>query len=221
MGPDIKKTFLFSLTFLILILSGCSNTPAELKGASIGVIFDYANDTDFPTAHLSVFAESGHNVRRCKEINLNSKETDYSWNTDTLVKYQFNNKYFAGYTNFVMPEGEKIPAGKYDITYVELDGKTASFTGRLRYNSDFYNANVSNAEDIISASKFEKKLVVFDANQVLIYFGEINAEHKNNKNILNRYKGAETKRIVWVSNDKSVLCLMPPEKLNLEQSKEE
>lgn len=221
MGPDIKKTFFFSLLFIAFILSACSNSVTELKSSSVGVIFDYQNETDLPSVHLSVFAEPGTNVRRCKELKLISKDTLYEWTTEVILKYQFNNRYFAGYTNFVMPEGEKIPSGRYEIKYTEFDGKKCSVNTRLRYNSDFYQMNSKSAEEIINSGKYEKKLAIYDGNHVLLYFGELNSEHKNNSNIINRYKGAETKRIVWVSSDKTICCLMPPEKLNNNTNKEE
>lgn len=218
MGPSIQKTFLFFS--LLMLFTACSSSLTELKNSQITVIFDYQTVKDKPSAHIAAFSEASNNVRRCKEIRLICKENDYQWDAVEPVKFQFNNKNFAGYTNFVMPAGEKILEGLYDLYYKEVDEHELLYTCKLKYDNRFYKADSSEAQDIINKGGFTQKLAVYDENHVLLYLGEYKPELKTVDNLLNKYKTADTRRVIWFANDNSIACMMVPEKLNNENNKE-
>jgi len=221
MGPSIQKILsVFSITGL-LILAGCSNSLTELKSSSVSVIFDYEEEDKTPTVHLAAFTEPSNNVRRCKSLTLICNENNYKWNTEDVFKFQFNNKYYAGFANFMMPEGEKVQNGKYELYYCEADESEYLYSTILEYNNSFYDLKTDEAQKLINQSGFTQKLAVYNANQTLLYFGEYKSEFRNKKNILRNFTDAESIRVVWISGSGTEYCLMPAEKIVEETKKEE
>ncbi len=119
-----------------------------------------------------------------------------------------------------MPAGEKSLEGLYDLYYKEVDEHELLYTCKLKYDNRFYKADSSEAQNIINKGGFAQKLAVYDENHVLLYLGEYKPEFKNADSLLNKYKTADTRRVIWFANDNSIACMMVPEKLSNGNNKE-
>ena len=115
-----KKLTVFILIFaavMALFISCSQNTP-ELTTTDYSVIFDYENAETVPEARLSIFAASASDVRRYERIRINSLETGLCWEVDNLTRLENEDLQWAGYTNLVAPENEKL--NRHDFGIGEL-----------------------------------------------------------------------------------------------------
>lgn len=213
MNFHLKKSYLFFLIIFAIIFASCSNSLTELSNASLTVVYEYQNSQNYPTARLTVFVSPSENVRRVEKLKLSSLENNYEWETYDVLQIQNGSKYYAGYQNFVMPEGEKFPQGDFEIYYTEADDDESSCLARLDYNTDFYELNAEDALQVLKTQRFVEKIAIYDINSTLIYFGDYEKDIKTTEGLLKKYKSAYSTKKIWTSLNDSVFCIFPLEKL--------
>lgn len=209
----IKKIFYFFSFLLIVIFLGCSNSLTKIDNANATVVFEFENSENLPNSRLSVFISPSENVRRVEKISILFLENDYEWEINELLQFQTSSKYYAGYTNFVMPDGERFPHSDIKILYTEADEDESTCVIKLDYNSKFYDCNLEESLKIIKSEKYLEKISIYNENSTLIYFGDYTNELKSNENLLKIYKDAKFIRKIWCSQDNSVICILPIEEI--------
>lgn len=209
----IKKIFYFFSFFAVIIFFGCSNSPPKIDNVNTTVVFEFDDFENLPSSRLCVFVSPFENVRRVEKFSVLFLENDYEWETNDILQFQTSSKYYAGYTNFVMPKGEKFPNTEIQILYTESDEDEASCVGKLEYDSKFYECNLEEALKIIKSENYLEKISIYNENSTLIYFGDYVNELKSNENLLKKYKNANFMRKIWCSQDNSVICILPIEEL--------
>ena len=190
-----------------LFISCSQNTP-ELESKDYSVIFDYSDEQTAPSARLSIFASSSSDVRRYQRIKIVSVETGYCWDTKYLSKLEADNLQWAGCTNLVAPEGEKLPVGSYDITYYNADEKDFSISINVNYDTALYEVLLPSLTEYMAKKQGIENIAVYDKEHVLIYLGE-RAELKTTRDIWNNYRDAETYQVIWYTPNRNVICLTP------------
>ncbi len=213
MNFHLKKAYLFFLIIFAIIFASCSNSLTEVSNASLTVIYEYQNSTNYPTARLTVFVSPSENVRRVESLKVSSLENNYEWETYDVLQIQNNSKYYAGYTNFVMPEGSKFPQGDFEIYYTEADDDESSCFAKLNYNEEFYKLNAEDALQVLKNQYFVEKIAIYDINSTLIFFGNYEKDIKTTDGLLKKYKSAYSIKKIWTAQDDSVFCIFPLEKL--------
>ncbi len=207
-----SKAFSFiSLIFAAFtgIFVSCSQNTPELYNTDYSVIFDYADDETPPVARLSIFAASETDVRRYQRIKIKSVESDYYWDTEQLSKLETEDSKWAGCTNIVPPQDEKLPVGTYEVTYYNADEKEYSLTIDVRYDIDFYDVLLPALPDFMADKKGVEKIAVYDKEHILIYFGDRTQELKTTRDIWNRYRDASTYQVIWYTVNRNVICITP------------
>ncbi len=211
MRPDLKKlskiTF-FSAALFILFVSCSQNTP-ELYSSEYSVIFDYEDAQTPPSARLAFFSSSGSDVRRYKRITITSMETGYTWDTDVIAKLEADSLQWAGCTNIVAPQGEKLPVGRYEVTYYNADEKKYMVKLDVKYDVEFYDVLLPALEDFMSEKAGIERIAIYDKEHILIYFGDRIEEFKTTRGIWNKYREASTYQVIWYTLDNSVICVTP------------
>lgn len=204
----------FSVISLIIaatavFFSSCSQNAPELYNTDYSIIFDYSDEQTPPSARLSVFATSGSDVRRYQKIKITSLETGYCWETEVLVKLEVDELQWAGCTNIAAPAEEKLPVGKYEVTYCNADEKEFSLTLNVRYDSEFYDVLLPALPELMAKYRGIEKIAVYDKEHILIYFGERTDSFKTTRDIWNTYREAASYQIIWYTRSGNVICIAP------------
>ena len=191
---------------------GCSQNLPEIYQTEYSVVFSYKDEVSNPTARLSIFVETGSDPRRCERMEIISHDANYKWNTKRITKIATVDRKWAGNVNFIVPDKERIPCGKYDVKYISADENENITHIDITYNDAFYD---SVAKDVPSLMEFngEENIAIYDNNRALLYLGEKTEELSTKGDIFNTYNEAVYYQDVWFSNDNSVICILPENKL--------
>ena len=218
------------ISFITLIFAAClgifsgffiscsQNTP-EINSTDYSIVFDYSDENTVPLARLSVFVASSTDVRRCQRIKIKSLENGYYWDTREIALVESNDIQWAGCTNIVMPENEKLPTGIYEITYYNADEKEVSFTLDIKYDISIYDLLLEDLQPFMRKNRGIERIAVYDKGHILIYFGDRTEEFKTTRDIWNRYSNAATYQIIWYLQNGNIICIAPekpvtPEAIN-------
>ena len=224
----MNKTFSGYKILIILVfaaiqfaLISCSQNTPELSTTDYSVIFDYAGNDELPAARLSIFAASGSDVRRYERLRIKSIDTGLCWETDSISLLENDDVQWAGCTNLVAPEDEKLPVGRYEITYINADEKECTVSLDVRYDVDFYDVVLSGLADYMAEKRGIEKIAIYDKEHILIYFGDRTQELQSARGIWNVYRDAGTYQEIWYSRDGTVTCIGPEKKVSPETDSEE
>lgn len=223
MGIQLQKFRIFSPLFLaatLIISVSCTQVTPELTQSDYSVIFDYEEEEAFPTVRFSLFMCSDTDVHRYERIRIKALETGYVWDTDSIAILESEGMQWAGCTNLVAPENEKLPSGTYEVTYYNADEKECSVKLEIKYDMDFYDVVFSALPQVMKEKHGIEKIAIYDKEHILIYFGDRKEEFQTTRGIWNVYREAETYQVIWCTRDNSVLCIGPEEAVTPEADKE-
>lgn len=210
MGKKVFSSIIISLFVLSgIFMFSCSQNLPEAKYALPTVIFEYNTEDSLPKPRLSIFVESVSDVRRYSSISIKSIENNYVWDTDDIVKFRTGDRTYAGYANFVVPDGEEIPSGVYEITYINADDEKIDLRALVTYDSTFYQTKASEIPEYMKSKRGVSSIIIFNKNKEVMYFGEKREDLSNARKIWNKYKDAAFYQDVWSLSDNSVMCVMP------------
>ena len=210
------SAFLISLFTLILALTtGCSQSTPELVRANYSVIFEYENDESLPDSRLCLFLESQSDVRKYERIRVVSEETGYIWEINDVAKVVLDEQQWAGNTNIVVPENKLIPTGKYQVTFYTADEKETSLSFNISYDSSIYDLTAVELEEKMHKSDAEKKIAIYDKNDVLLYYDKKTDDFDTDRDVWNYNRNAVYYYDVWTSDDELLICIMPVKKIKI------
>ena len=224
MAKTFFKNSIISFLSIVLIsvfFISCSQNTPELSITDYSIIFDYGNEKDLPAARLSVFAASDSDVRRYEKIRVTSLDTGYIWETEDLERLENDDVQWAGCTNLVAPENEKLPVGKYEITYYNADEKECTVNLDVRYDIGFYDVVLSGLADYMAEKRGIEKIAIYDKEHILIYFGNRTEEFRTTRDIWNVYRDAEYYQVIWYTRDGRVICIEPEKPVVPEKNAED
>ena len=209
-----KKLYFLFFIFYILIFSfiSCSQNVPEITHVDYSVVFSYHDEESKPDVRLSLFVKNLNDVRRCERIKVHSVSSDYIWNTDNIKNISYGDSSWSGNVNFVVPELEKIPSGRYEISYINSDESNDDFYLDLIYDQSLYEKKLSDIPEYMS-DKAVLNVAIYNSDGVLLFFGEKSENLDSGGDILNSYNNAVSYQDVWITNDKTVICILPEKKL--------
>lgn len=218
---SLNKIFsLISLAVVYVIFASCSQNLPEVRQASSSIIFEYEDDESLPQARFSVFVESVSDPRRFAGLKVHSETEGYEWEVDDLVMIENEDKTYAGYTNFVMPEGEKIPKGKYTVIFTNADEEEYETEFYLDYNTKYYELKAPDVPEFMKKRSGNNKIAIYNKDSLLIYYGERNVEFKTTRDIWNKYQNADFFNDIWSMSGNTVICILPKELVQPEKAEE-
>ena len=195
--------------FLSLFMLSCAQNSADIKQSEITVVFEYPDEENFPSARLCAFVESESDSRRSGLIQVSTQKEGFVWNSDTLVRIKNGDRFWTGYTNFVMQKNEPFPLDSYRILLQNADEQEADEVLQVEYNTSFYKLNAAQAEKHMLETGAAKKLAVYDENNVLLYYGDFKETLSSSRKIWNVYPKANYYNVIWQTMDASVICILP------------
>ena len=186
-----------------------------MSQSSYSVIFDYDKENAKPESRLCIFLESESDVRRYDSVKIISKETGYIWNIDEIARIKADGRQWAGNTNIVVPENEKIPNGLYEITFYNADEKNTTVSMNVSYDTTVYELKLEKVEEYMANHNATNKIVIYDEDGAILYFGEKTEETTTVRDIWNNYINAKTYQDIWCTNNDVIICIMPLKKVEL------
>ena len=211
-------------SFIVLIVLSifyisCSQVTPELTLTEYSIIFDYEDEEKSPEARLSIFSSSVSDVRRYDKLTITSLDSGFSWETNNIVRMENEEVQWAGCTNLVAPEDEKLPVGKYEITYYNADEKECTVNLDVHYDIGFYDVLLPELADYMADNRGIQKIAIFDKEHILIFFGIRTDELKTTRDIWNKYREAEYYQVIWYTRDGNVICIEPEKPVVPEENK--
>lgn len=201
-------SFFVFIFFSVLNLS-CSQNLPELKSVNSAAIFDFATENSKPVVRYSFYVESTSDARRAEQIEVQSKKNGYIWKCDDLVKIANSKRQWAGYSNFVVPEGVTPPDGTFLIKYISADGEEAETSTFLSYDVKFVNITAAEVPEFAKEKNGRNNIAVFNRDNKILYYGEKTKDFKDEASILRKYREAYYYRDIWITGSNSVMCLLP------------
>ena len=210
------KHFLILSILLSVFFLSCQQAVADIDQANYSVIFDYENEGQLPSSRLSLFIQSKSDVRRYERVQVTSKKSGYVWTYDDLTLFLENNQQWAGNTNLVVPENTEIPDGLYEVIYFNSDGKNDKVYITVDYDKFIYSLSSDEIESYMEKENAKKKIIIFDENGYILYFGDKTEEFDSVRGIWNKFSNAQSFQNIWEGKGNTVICIMPAQKVQLE-----
>lgn len=212
MGKSFFKALLLSSILLsILLMASCTQVVPEVKYSSLSVVFDYKDEKTLPSARLCVFIETVSDARRYESINVKSAQNGFTWDVNDVFKIKSYDRMYAGNTSLLVPEGEKIPTGLYDVVFYNADLEKVETQTSLNYDSEFYECKSGDIPEMMRKRGGRKNIAIYDKEGKMLYYGERTDKLDDTRKIWNKYRNAASFNEVWKLPNNSVICVMPLE----------
>lgn len=207
----------FFLTLISILFFSCSQNLPEINNVNYSYVFDFASETDLPEIRLGVYVDVTSDVHRADKIRIECRSNDYEWECLNPVKLSTGGKgkkQYAGYSHFVMPDNRLFPQGQFVVYYTDLNGNEESCQLNIYGDTKIAEMKAPEAEKYLKEKGAVENWVLYDENDVMVYFGAKEGDMKSLDFAWNRYNKAVKARTVWTQNNGRLLCTMPPQYKN-------
>lgn len=212
MGKSFFKALhLSSILLSVLFMASCTQVVPEVKYSSLSVVFDYKDEKTLPSARLCVFVETVSDARRYESINVKCVQNGFTWDVNDVFKIKSYDRMYAGNTSLLVPEGEKIPTGLYDVVFYNADLEKVETQTNLNYDSEFYECKSGDIPEMMRKRGGRKNIAIYDKEGKMLYYGERTDKLDDTRKIWNKYRNAASFNEVWKLPNNSVICVMPLE----------
>ena len=212
MGKSFFKALhLSSILLSFFFIASCTQVVPEVKYSSLSVVFDYKDEKTLPSARLCVFVETVSDARRYESINVKCVQNGFTWDVNDVFKIKSYDRMYAGNTSLLVPEGEKIPTGLYDIVFYNADLEKVESQTTLNYDSEFYECKSGDIPEMMRKRGGRKNIAIYDKEGKMLYYGERTDKLDDTRKIWNKYRNAASFNEVWKLPNNSVICVMPLE----------
>lgn len=190
-----------------LMIFSCSDSSPQIISLQPIVVLDYKNYDSFPKSKLSIFMMTGSSPQRAASIEIKKPDSSLTWIDSNPEMFSFDGANYVCSENITPPYGTSIQNGNYTINYADLAGEEMNISFSINYDHRFLS---SNATHVISLLEYyTENLALYDEGENLIYYGKIKDAWKTDNDILREFKNAFVKRRCLVTQNNSVLILMP------------
>lgn len=194
--------------FILFFFLSCSQSTPVLSFTKWCVVFEY-DENELPESRLSMFIEAGENVKRAERLVVSNESSNLSWTVEDLVLLQSVDRLFCGYPNFVVQSDDKIPIGRYVITFVQADGTEKQISANVTYDEIFYNSKAQDIPQIMNEKSGSKKIAIYSQENDLLYYGEQKDSVETKEKIAKKYENALYYNEIWATPNDTVICIMP------------
>ena len=205
-----------ALSFLVILISSCSQVTPEIISPEYSVIFEYEDEKSNPKARMSIFAESISDVNRYDRIRIVCENGGYIWDFSEISTFTDKKRSWVGNTNLMMPQNQVFPSGKYELTFYNADEKETTEVINVNYDSSFYKMTSSESENLLKNKNAITKIAIYDKNRQMIYFGEKSSSFNSPRGIWNKFSNAKYYQDIIITPGNYVICIMPQKEVSLE-----
>lgn len=208
--------FFLNFHFLATFFLSCSQVTPEVISPEYSVIFEYEDEKSNPKARMSIFVESLTDVNRYERIRVYCENGGYIWDFNEIATFTDKNRSWTGNTNLKMPQNQIFPSGKYELIFYNADEKDTSVHLNINYDSSFYKLTSAESENLLKNKNAIKKIVIYDKNHQIIYFGEKSSSFDTSRRIWNTFSNAKYYQDILITPGNYVICIMPEKEVSLE-----
>ncbi|WP_027727388.1 hypothetical protein [Treponema sp. C6A8] len=206
-----RSSKLFSIFSAALLFISCAQNSLDINQSEMTVVFEYSDEENLPSARLCAFVESDSDSRRSGLLQLSTKKDGFIWNAQSPLRFKSGDKFWTGYTNFLMQKNEPFPLDSYRILIQNADEKEAEEVFDFNYDSSFYNLKASEVEEKMKSLGAVKKIAIYDESHSLLYYGDLKDNLSSSRKIWNVYSKANYFNVIWQTKDNTVICILPKE----------
>lgn len=207
-GPSYILSFFLTL-FLLFTVFSCSDTDINLLNAKGYVLFDYKDSVSKPEVRLAAFVEVSSEVRRVEAVRVKHISSQMEWNCLSPLIFSDSKRQWAGYSDFVSPEGMLIPEGIYDFSYMDAQKNEENLSFNISYNEYLAEGNLDTLKKYSLDNKKET-IVIYSETDSIIYHGPKKQNWSDEKKIFLSNKGSKYFRYVYSEVTENAMYLMPP-----------
>ena len=193
----------------------CISTAKEKERTLYHEVSDYVKKSN-PKARMSIFVESLTDVNRYERIRVYCENGGYIWDFNEITTFTDKNRSWTGNTNLKMPQNQIFPSGKYELIFYNADEKDTSVLLNVNYDSSFYKLTSTESENLLKNKNAIKKIVIYDKNHQIIYFGEKSSSFDTPRRIWNTFSNAKYYQDILITPGNYVICIMPEKEVSLE-----
>lgn len=208
------RSRLFLTLFFSLVFFSCADNEADVVSATGTMIFDFKDEESSPESRLAVFLQVTNDVQRTDNFTISHEKSGYLWNIAKPGIFTGLNKKYAFSLNLTAPLGSKIPQGAYSVKYFDAAGKDDETVFSVNYDEKLLKSNAKDFKELLTNP--QENVAVYDDSGELLFMGKAKNNWKTNADILKDYRIAWTKRICYVTPGNTIICMMPEEKLKVE-----
>ena len=199
-------------TILLFSLLSCSESDVHITGLFSSVVLDYSDWDSFPSSRFSVFVETSLDERAVSEIRAVHNQSGLEWHCkNPRIISTTKSSTWAGYTNFVAASGSTIPQGNYTLYYEDLAGEECQNIFSVSYPVELLETSAADFRNM--RIDREENIALYDADGLLLYYGERKESWITNSDIKKEYGVAEKIRICYRLYNGHTVCMMPEENL--------
>ena len=85
----------------------------------------------------------------------------------------------------------------------------------VSYDTAVYELKLEKVEEYMANHNATNKIVIYDEDGAILYFGEKTEETATVRDIWNNYINAKTYQDIWCTNNDVIICIMPLKKVEL------
>ena len=208
----LRRCAVFVCGILCFIAVSCADSEPRVVSAKGSVVFDYASEDSFPVARLAVFVQTESEVRRVSSVQVDSRESGYRWHISAPRMFKSGDRQWVCYTNLLPPEHDRVPQGAYDVRYIDAAGEEAEAGFTIAYAERLLRTKAEGVSAELPAAA-EESVALYNADDVLIYFGRRKDSWNERSGILRDYGTAAYLRRCISADGERVVCLLPAEPL--------
>ena len=199
-------------TVFLFALISCSDSESRISGLVTAMVLDYSDWDSSPKPRLSVFAETTLDERAVHQIRAVHNQSGLEWqcNNPRIISNNKNSTW-AGYSNFVPASGSTIPQGSYTLYYEDMAGDECQSTFSVSYPVELLETSATDFRNM--SIDREENIALYDADGLLLYYGERKESWISNYDIKADYGVAEKLRICYRLYSGHTVCMMPVESL--------
>lgn len=199
--------FIFSLFFLI----SCSQEATVIKEINSKIIYEYKDAQTLPSQRLSVFVATNGDVRKFDSLYVKDLESDFYWETKDLFRFTNGDKNYAGYSSFIVPEGDSFNDGEYSLVINTKSKEELAYNFNLTYNKDFIKMKFADALQEMKNNGAVENICIYDEDGKIIYYGKRSEDLYTNRDIWLKYNNAAKYNSIWALDNRAIMCIMPAE----------
>lgn len=211
----------FSVSCVLLFLSGCSDTPPALVAVEATVVYEYDHPQKAPRQRLAVFVQEAEGTERIMDLVVTHQETGIQWRIESPLVVYNGSMVKAGSANLMPPYFSPIPTGGYGVVYTDLVGKSTTGGFSLNYSAA---DGLSLGQPVLEKKGEEeaqpeeplRKIAVYagrDGHGKLLFLDKARSSWEVLADIQKDYSDAKSLRLCLDYPSRQVRYLLPPQNI--------
>ncbi len=206
------RNILVIIAALSVFFTACDSEDSEIISTTASAVFDFKNEKDFPSAHLSFFVQINNELQRAESMEIKKKDSDYVWRIFRPQLISSDNKKWAGSSNIVFPDGQNIENGIFTVIYQDAAGNEVSKDTKIDFDQKLLRSSASRCKEFLKTN-YSENYALYDEDGNLIFFGRKRSAWNENQDILKEYRNCKELRICFTTANNSIICMMPAVKI--------